>query len=755
MSNKSKDPKIKTTLIVAPVALLNQWKREIKNRVKPEHELSVCLHHGIGRKIKSFDEFASYDIVLTSYGLLSREYKECYGVQDSRSSKKDIKSNESSPFYQSSSKWYRIVLDEAQFIKNKSTLTSKACSALEGTYRWCLSGTPMQNSVFELYSLLRFLRIKPYDDEHVFYREIGNPIQRIADKRALKKLQAVLKAILLRRTKISEIDGKPILQLPPREIFVESSTMDTDEIEFYKSLERSALDQMNTYISQGSVSRNYSNILVLLLRLRQACCHPKLIERAHRLKASKVISARSNRAAITLCRKFKPRVVEKLEAQETFFCPSCMDAIDPVNIVLFYPCGDFICTECCGEFFESNSSEDGEPKSCPTCSGPISDKELIDYSIFDLVHIEGQTDQEILANRQQLGQSTNSSRINLVASFSTQSLSTDFQNELPERKESSLSRLSQISRPDIGFTLGSDDIQDDTQDDSTELPTPGIPSISGFSTPTLSNAATTSVPNFVPKVSSVAAKAISRTLMPTLSPQNKYFQSTSLLSNSRLSLTKATSSPNLKSSTNTQAVVRSDCAELFPNGWITSSKIDKCLNIIANVHERFPGEKVIVFSQFTSLLDFIEIALETTAGITNYLRYDGSISANSRNQVIMDFYDKPEMTVLLISLKAGNVGLTLTCASHVVIMDPFWNPFVEEQAMDRAHRIGQMRPVYVHRLVIQGTVEDRILELQKKKKQLISGALSEQGLKSIGKLDQKELLFLLGLGSTGTKATTT
>ncbi|KAF5104163.1 hypothetical protein DV451_000903 [Geotrichum candidum] len=187
----------------------------------------------------------------------------------------------------------------------------------------------------------------------------------------------------------------------------------------------------------------------------------------------------------------------------------------------------------------------------------------------------------------------------------------------------------------------------------------------------------------------------------------------------------------------------SDLSDLFPNGWVSSSKINKCLEIINNVGEKFPGEKVIVFSQFTSLLDFIEIALQQQQ--SQYLRYDGSMSANSRNQCVIDFFDKPDVPVLLISLKAGNVGLTLTCASHIIIMDPFWNPFVEEQAMDRAHRIGQLRPVFVHRLVIKDTVEGRILELQEKKKKLIEGALDETGLKSIGKLDQKELKFLFGL----------
>lgn len=648
VANKSKDDQCKTTLIVAPVSLLKQWEREIMSRIKQENKFSVYLYHGTGRKISSFDEFRSFDVVLTTYGLLSREYKEHFGDNKSKVS---LRTMGNSPFYQKSAKWYRIVLDEAQYIKNKSTLTSKACAALESKYRWCLTGTPMQNSVFDLFSLLRFLRIKPYDEEQLFNRDIGYPIQRMADKKALKKLQALLKAILLRRTKTSQIDGKLILQLPPRNVLVENGTMDHDELEFYRALEKGARDQMNEYIAQGSVSKNYSNILVLLLRLRQACCHPKLIERAHKLKTSKTISARSNRAAIALCRNFPLEVVTNLESKTNYTCPICMDAIDPVNLILFYPCGDYICTECCEDFFESNNGDDESAKKCPTCAGPVSEKELIDYLVFDLVYIEKYSDQEIMANRSQLIKSGNTSRVNLVG-------------ELDHPK----------------YKLGTE---------------------SASATPIIST------------------PVISSSLVSTT---NKYFST---------------------DTNNHKVTSSSDLSDLFPNGWVSSSKINKCLEIIKNVGEQFPGEKVIVFSQFTSLLDFIEIALQRQQD--QYLRYDGSMSANSRNQCVIDFFDKPNVSVLLISLKAGNVGLTLTCASHIIIMDPFWNPFVEEQAMDRAHRIGQIRPVFVHRLVIKDTVEDRILELQEKKKKVIEGALDETGLKSIGKLDQKELKFLFGL----------
>jgi len=90
------------------------------------------------------------------------------------------------------------------------------------------------------------------------------------------------------------------------------------------------------------------------------------------------------------------------------------------------------------------------------------------------------------------------------------------------------------------------------------------------------------------------------------------------------------------------------------------------------------------------------------------------MSGREREDQLESFKSDADMTVFLVSLRAGAYGLNLTCASQCVMLDPFWNPFVEMQAIDRIHRIGQVRPVKVHRIVIQNTVEDRILALQEK-----------------------------------------
>ena len=133
------------------------------------------------------------------------------------------------------------------------------------------------------------------------------------------------------------------------------------------------------------------------------------------------------------------------------------------------------------------------------------------------------------------------------------------------------------------------------------------------------------------------------------------------------------------------------------------------------------GHKSLVFSQFTSLLAIVKKHLDKR-GI-RYAYLDGK--TRSRKQAIDEFQDDPDVKVFLISLKAGGLGLNLTAAEYVFLLDPWWNPAVEAQAIDRAHRIGQTRTVFAYRLICQDTVEEKILELQKSKRELADAILEE------------------------------
>lgn len=221
------------TLVVCPASVLRQWARELDEKVAEEAKLSVLVYHG-GSRTRNPEELAGYDVVLTTYAIVTNEVPkqplvdedeadeknvEKYGLSSDfsinkkrkkasivgKKGKKGRKGFDSSSFDCGSGPlarvgWFRVILDEAQIIKNHRTQVARACCSLRAKRRWCLSGTPIQNAIDDLYSYFRFLKYDPYAVYKSFYNTIKVPISRNS-LQGYKKLQAVLRAIMLRRTK--------------------------------------------------------------------------------------------------------------------------------------------------------------------------------------------------------------------------------------------------------------------------------------------------------------------------------------------------------------------------------------------------------------------------------------------------------------------------------------------------------------------------------------------------------------------------
>lgn len=245
----------KGTLVVAPLALIRQWEAEIKDKVTRDHALKVCVHHGPNRT-KSAKELARYDVVITTYQILVSEHGNsspdpegvqagCFGVH-----------------------WYRVVLDEAHSIKNRNAKATKAACALRAEYRWCLTGTPMQNNLEELQSLIHFLRIPPYDDLAEWKAHIDVPLKKGKGHIAIRRLHSLLRCFMKRRTKDvlkeegalvaggkkaleravaqAEKDGKEVVvpksafKITERKVVTIATTFSPAEREFYDALEERA-----------------------------------------------------------------------------------------------------------------------------------------------------------------------------------------------------------------------------------------------------------------------------------------------------------------------------------------------------------------------------------------------------------------------------------------------------------------------------------------------------------------------------------
>ncbi|KUI71446.1 hypothetical protein VM1G_07023 [Cytospora mali] len=749
LSHPSRDPLRITTLIVAPLALLRQWKREIATKVKPEYALKTVIFHGPKASKMTVSKLLEHDIVLCTYGKLQQEYKLKY--EQNKASKLRI--------LHPRAQFYRVILDEAHNIKNKDTKASQAAAEIQSQYRLCMTGTPFMNRAVEIYPLIRFLRISPYNDWPRFSEDINKPIRKWdGDEReaGMLKLQALFRSITLRRTKDSRLDGKPIIKLPARNENPAPATFDVEQESFYRALELRHQLKFNKYLVAGSVMKHYAEILVLILRLRQACDHPFLLKN-HGIPEGTKLGAKE---MIKLACKLPKDVVARIKSEDKFQCSLCDD--DTVlNPVIVHPCGHYICPECftasmsnCeteGGYEEEDEGEKMIPCSGQDCDNEITPTNILCHNFFVDAHMadeseknpkgdsdDGETEDasdededndEVDDNGNLRGFIVDSEGDGSVAG-GDDGRDDDGSGWEPE-KDSHIVAKTAASKPKRPLQAFDSDLDDEEEDTTTNIQLHGRPlkrkRPAGKAAGTLRK-----------KPRSVAHHNYIGTDEDR--PRNKRGNKKgkgSQKKNDFLSL------GQMKRDAQKSAAAMSRYKQRLRKEWVSSCKIDKTMEILNTIRAQDPEEKTLVFSLWPSFLDLLEIPIET-AGI-KYTRYDGSMKAAERDAAVTSFMESRTVKVMLLSLTAGNAGLNLTAASQVIIIEPFWNPFVEEQAVDRAHRIGQKRDVTVHRLLIAHTIEDRIIQLQEDKKLLVNAALSEEGAQSVSRLGVQELRRLFNV----------
>lgn len=610
----------RTNLIVAPVALMQQWKREIERLIRPgSHSLTVHIFHGEGRKFR-WTDLRNFDIVLTTYGTLASEHKRklLWDEKVERFPNIQPTRNEGHyPLLGPRSQWFRVILDEAQWIKNKNTRSALAAYSLNAEYRWCLTGTPMQNNLGELHSLIKFLGIRPFNSTERFNSEFLRPLMgrgtEAAKDRAMEKLQALLKAILLRRTKKSTVDGRPLLQLPERTTEVAHAPFGEDQLAFYKSVENKTQLTYNRYLNAGEVGRNYSQILVLLLRMRQACCHPALLK-DHGVPTG---AGQNDIDLIENARSLPTDVIARLCNEAGFECPICMDAIE--NPIVFYPCGHWSCSECFSRISDPataalNAADDGRVEvKCPNCRGKIDPRRNTDLYSFNKVHKDGDADRQ----------------------------------EDPHSKEEDTS--SDDHSTDDETDDDSDDgsigsfVVDDEDEIEYDSESEGDESYRKGKTP-------------FEKSSKVDKKSTGK------KSRSKSRKSKKGKGKQKAKEGKSLTLAELKKASLRSKAMKKKYIRKLEKDWESSAKIDKTMEILESVDQGSANEKTIIFCSFTSFLDLLEVPISRKG--FDYCRYDGSMNPKERNEAVMDFSDRPECRVMLVSLKAGNSGLNLTAASQ-------------------------------------------------------------------------------------------
>ncbi|KAJ5156544.1 DNA repair protein RAD16 [Penicillium capsulatum] len=365
-------PQPNPTLVIVPPVALMQWVSEIKEYT--DGKLKVLVYHNSDTKVKKLTEtdIRQYDVIMISYSSLESIHRK----QEKGWSRDGGTVKEDSVIH--AVDYHRLVLDEAHSIKQRSTGVAKACFALNANYKWCLSGTPVQNRIGEFFSLLRFLQVRPvacyfckqcsceqlqwcgdkqgrctecshtsFSHVSVFNKEILNPITegRTEEerKKGLSKLRLITDQIMLRRMKQSHTSS---LELPPKRITLHREFFGEIERDFSRSIMTNTGRQFDTYVSRGVMLNNYANIFGLIMQMRQVANHPDLIlkkevEPGHNVLVCRVCDepaedAIRSRCRHDFCRQCAHDYIRSFGDESTVECPQChiplsIDLEQPTN----------------------------------------------------------------------------------------------------------------------------------------------------------------------------------------------------------------------------------------------------------------------------------------------------------------------------------------------------------------------------------------------------------------------------------------
>ncbi len=583
----------KGTLVVAPLALIKQWEGEIRDRVQDTHTLRVCVHHG-PQRAKRFKDLQKYDVVITTYHTLVSEHGAsgenlkvgCFGLN-----------------------WYRVILDEAHSIKNRNAKATKAACALHAEYRWCLTGTPMQNNLDELQSLIHFLRIKPYDNLNQWREQITRPMNNGRGGLAIKRLQVYLKAFMKRRTKDilkkegalrsggpvkegeQKSNGFKIVQRTVKKIEAEFTPQERGFYERLESRTEKSLEQM-----MAGKQMSYASALVLLLRLRQACNHANLVKGDLAKERDAFMNGSGSQT------------------------PSRKKAVkdDDVDSIAAMLGGLSVATKRCDVCQIELSSEQSASGAirCSECEADLED-DKIRQSVADKKRSKKMKKSSRREHKQEIA--PRKPRRNVI---------TDSDDDEEDEGEWVVPEK-QHHKTDLGKAGGSEDENAEAGGERN---------------------GSDSDENIGPRRKEKPVNPISdgEGQDPPAEDEDE-------------------DSASGEDDEDDEDLLSDDQED--GQSLIISTKIRHLLRIL---HRDSANHKYIIFSFFTSMLDLIEPFLRRDG--LNFTRYDGQMKNDLREASLERLRTHHKTRILLCSLRAGSLGLNLTAASRVVILEPFWNP---------------------------------------------------------------------------------
>ena len=359
VADKVANPEAGPTLIVAPLSVMSNWSGQIATHINTNSPLRVHTYHGNGRKTMKPKDFAGFDVVITTYGTLSVEWMP-------KGSKSASRLPRPSGLY--SFKWRRIVLDEGHNIRNPNTKNALAACALQSHARWALTGTPIINSLKDLYSLVKFIGLTGGLDKLEIFNSVLMRPMREGREDAQMLLSALMVTLCLRRRKdMSFID----LKLPELTEYVHRVKFAEHEQKKYDALQDEAKGVLKSYVSASGdgnaqeAQQSYRHLLEVLLRLRQVCNHWKMCE----ARVTSLMNVLEEQKSVELDsenrRALQDLLQLSIESRED--CAICLDTMQTPVIT---KCGHSFDSECITRVIEMQHK-------CPLCRCELTDENVL------------------------------------------------------------------------------------------------------------------------------------------------------------------------------------------------------------------------------------------------------------------------------------------------------------------------------------------------------------------------------------------
>ncbi|KAF2645627.1 hypothetical protein P280DRAFT_531914 [Massarina eburnea CBS 473.64] len=669
---------IKTTLLVASPALLTQWSREIELHT---NRRLIVMKYASGNRIDSNrteEVLNHHDIILTTYAEIMRSYPkneppiECQSVEQKISWWKYTYETQRGALHRMM--FHRIVLDEAQAIKNHTGRTSIACRALMAHHKWALSGTPILNSLTELYPYFKFLGVPHTGSFKIFKNNYCEGSNSETSERLLVRLSQ----FMIRRTHADEMFGAPILRLP-------EATQTTFQCEF-NAVERSIYDivrarfvkNINMLAKRDNEStKSYNNGLVMLLRLRQLTSSllmlqfvlQDLAEREDLEKIRDVVNEaagdrRTGRSAMIIGLREQLKNLSSEEKRRN----------DKKNPSAFRDGEDYI-PDLMGD--DDDAAPDEAERDLAVHSGRNFGKEFNFKPYLN-----------------SLTTGANWEKINKKAKC------------IPCGRHPNHGGNSWITG--CGHILCTDcyeKAQIKQAEEDRENPT-----------------------------CAVCGVISTRWRMVSILEGEERFGKVETRSECKARADKV----RLRIE---QQDINDEWLNFGGEGVLPSAKTIAVKAQILNWVKENPDVKIIIYTQFLAMIRILAKVCQEEGWLTE--QYHGKMSFAARDKAIQHFADNQNVKVLLASLRCGGLGLNLTMASRVIVIDPWWNSATEQQAFCRVFRFGQQSATSLTRLVVKDSVDERLIQMQDKKQKEIDEVMEDKN-QSVGAMSLRDLMRLFG-----------